>query len=136
MFGEIPASSLRLTEPSRWATGTNLGWWHCILADCNRAFPAQREFPHDHLVSDATRLASGWHVQRPPHARQAIEAFTLNASGGTSAHERYELADLLDLRKPEEEVDIEGLSAEAVWLWIVGSHAQAQQAGRDPGRAD
>ena len=55
-----------------------------------------------------------------------LEAVTMDGTGSSVAHHRYPLADLLDLLAPEAEVDIEGLSAEAGWLWVVGSHARTR----------
>lgn len=77
-----------------------------------------------HNLSAGTRVGNTLFVAGDEMA--VLETLTLDAAGGFSAHERYELADLLDLRKPGEEVDIEGLSAESGWLWIVGSHARAR----------
>jgi hypothetical protein len=77
-----------------------------------------------HNLSAGTRVGDTLFVAGDEMA--VLEALTLHASGRSAAHERYALADLLDLRRPGEEVDIEGLSAEAGWLWIVGSHARAR----------
>lgn len=42
-------------------------------------------------------------------------------------HRRFALAELLPLRWPQEEADIEGLAVAGDWLWIVGSHARARR---------
>lgn len=42
-------------------------------------------------------------------------------------HRRFALADLLPLRWPDKEADIEGLAAAGDWLWIVGSHARTRR---------
>lgn len=41
-------------------------------------------------------------------------------------HATFVLKDMLDLEEPDEEADLEGLSAENGWLWAVGSHARTR----------
>lgn len=57
-----------------------------------------------HILSAETRVGDTLFVAGDEMA--VLEALTLDAAGCSSAHVRYALADLLDLRRPREEVDI------------------------------
>ena len=47
-------------------------------------------------------------------------------------HTTFVLKELLDLKEPDEEADLEGLAADGGWLWTVGSHARTR---RNPAKA-
>ncbi|BDA83016.1 hypothetical protein Sa4125_05580 [Aureimonas sp. SA4125] len=77
-----------------------------------------------HNLSAGTRVGRSLFLAGDEMA--VLEVLTLDTAGLSVAHDRYRLADLLDLLEPDAEVDIEGLSAEDGWLWVVGSHARTR----------
>ena len=55
-----------------------------------------------------------------------IDRLTLK-DGAWGSHSTFLLRDLLDLKEPDEEADLEGLAADGDWLWTVGSHARTRR---------
>ena len=80
---------------------------------------------HDALrnMSAGTRIGSTLFVAADEHC--GIDRLCLDGSNWCN-HATFELKDLLDLKEPEEEADLEGLSAENGWLWLTGSHARTR----------
>lgn len=74
-------------------------------------------------ISAGMRLGSTLFVAADEHC--GIDRVCLNKDSWCD-HATFELKDLLDLRAPEEEADLEGLSHEDGWLWTVGSHARTR----------
>lgn len=77
-----------------------------------------------HNLSAGTRVGNSLFIAGDEMA--TIEHLVPDADGRWSCRTRYPLVDLLDLIDPEAEVDIEGLSADDGWLWVVGSHARTR----------
>lgn len=78
-----------------------------------------------HNLSAGTRVGNSLFIAGDEMA--TIEHLAPDADGRWSRRGRYPLANLLDLRDPDEEADIEGLSADDGWLWVVGSHARTRR---------
>ena len=54
----------------------------------------------------------------------SIDRMTRDANGNFGDHARFDLKDLLELPAPaKEEIDIEGLDVEGVYVWAIGSHS-------------
>lgn len=85
-------------------------------------FPAADDALHD--LSAATRIDDTLFLASDEGC--ALDRLTPEGDD-RAAHRRFALADLLPLRWPEEEGDIEGLAVAGDWLWIVGSHARARR---------
>jgi hypothetical protein len=77
-----------------------------------------RNFSAGSRVGDALFLAAD--------EQAVIDRLTPVGRHAWGKHERYPLADLLDLADPDEEADLEGLAADDDWLWVVGSHARTR----------
>ncbi|KLE33668.1 hypothetical protein AAW01_04125 [Aurantiacibacter gangjinensis] len=65
----------------------------------------------------------------------AVERLTLDDDGALTGHRTFKLLDFVDLRDPEEEMDIEGLAYNEGWLWVTGSHSRTRPDPRDDGKA-
>lgn len=75
-------------------------------------------------LSGGTRIDDTLFVAADEFA--GIERFTL-AADNCSKHVTYDLHDLLPLRDPGGEADLEGLAPDQGWLWVVGSHARTRR---------
>ena len=64
-----------------------------------------------------------------------VERLTLGKHGWLTDHTKFELRDFVELRDPEEEMDIEGLAYCDGWLWVTGSHSRTRHDPRDDGHA-
>ena len=62
-----------------------------------------------------------------------VERLTPGKYGWFENHTRYALKDFIDLKDPEEEIDIEGLAIHDDWLWVTGSHSRTRHDPRDDG---
>ena len=62
-----------------------------------------------------------------------IERLTPGQYGWWENHQRFLLKDYVDLRDPEDEMDIEGLAECDGWLWVTGSHSRTRHDPRDDG---
>lgn len=81
---------------------------------------------HDRLtnISAGTRIDDTLFVA----ADEACCIDRLTFRGGKwGQHTTFLLRDLLDLKEPDEEADLEGLAADGGWLWTVGSHARTRR---------
>lgn len=74
--------------------------------------------------SAGTRIGESLFLAADEHA--AIDRLTRLADGGWGGHEQYKLDDLLTLAEADQEADIEGLSEDGGWLWVLGSHARTR----------
>ena len=74
--------------------------------------------------SAGTRIGNSLFLSSDEHAE--IDLLSLQPEGGWSGHIQYRLGDLLPLGDAEQEADLEGLSADNGWLWVVGSHARTR----------
>ena len=63
----------------------------------------------------------------------SIERLVPGRHGWFTQHTTYPLGDFLDLKDPDEEVDIEGLAVDGKWLWVTGSHSRTRHDPRDDG---
>ncbi|MDF0544163.1 DUF3616 domain-containing protein [Sphingobium sp. H39-3-25] len=79
---------------------------------------ALRNFSAGTRVGDSLFLGSDEHAD--------IDLLSLQTGGGWSGHIQYRLRDLLPLGEAEQEADLEGLSVDNGWLWVVGSHARTR----------
>ena len=62
-----------------------------------------------------------------------VERLTPGKYGWLENHTRFPLKDFVELRDPEEEMDIEGLGVSDGWLWVTGSHSRTRHDPRDNG---
>lgn len=74
--------------------------------------------------SAGTRVGVSLFLAADEHA--TIDRLTHLPDGGWGSHEQYKLRDLLPLAEPDQEADIEGLSEDGGWLWVLGSHARTR----------
>ena len=74
--------------------------------------------------SAGTRVGDSLFLGADEHAD--IDRLGRSATGDWSEHAQFNLGDLLPLADPGQEVDLEGLSADDGWLWVLGSHARAR----------
>lgn len=74
--------------------------------------------------SAGTRVGESLFLGSDEHAD--IDLLSLQPEGEWSGHIQYRLANLLPLGEAEQEADLEGLSADGDWLWVVGSHARTR----------
>ncbi|NML13299.1 DUF3616 domain-containing protein [Sphingobium sp. AR-3-1] len=74
--------------------------------------------------SAGTRVGNSLFLGADEHAD--IDRLSRSATGDWSEHAQFSLGDLLPLADPDQEVDLEGLSADDGWLWVLGSHARAR----------
>ena len=81
---------------------------------------------HDSLsnISAGTRIGDSLFVAADEAC--CIDRLTLK-DGVWGNHATFLLKDLLDLKEPDEEADLEGLAADGGWLWTVGSHARTRR---------
>ena len=56
----------------------------------------------------------------------SVERLTLGKHGWLTDHTRFHLKDFVELKDPDEEMDIEGLAFCDDWLWITGSHSRTR----------
>lgn len=77
-----------------------------------------------HNFSAGTRIGESLFLAADEHA--AIDRLTQLPDGGWGSHEQYKLRDLLPLAEADQEADIEGLSEDGGWLWVLGSHARTR----------
>lgn len=75
-------------------------------------------------ISAGTRIGSTLFVAADEHC--GVDRLTLDGSDW-AGHATFELSDLLPLKTPEAEADLEGLAADEGWLWAVGSHARTRR---------
>lgn len=74
--------------------------------------------------SAGTRIGKSLFLGSDEHAE--IDLLSLQPQGEWSGHLQFRLGDLLPLDSAEQEADLEGLSADNGWLWVVGSHARTR----------
>lgn len=74
-------------------------------------------------ISAGTRIGDTLFVAADEHC--GIDRLCLSGDAWCD-HATFALKDMLDLEEPEEEADLEGLSAEDGWLWTIGSHARTR----------
>ena len=65
----------------------------------------------------------------------SVERLSLGEHGWLTDHKTFKLLDFIELRDPEEEMDIEGLAYCDGWLWVTGSHSRTRHDPRDDGKA-
>ncbi|RJY08299.1 DUF3616 domain-containing protein [Aurantiacibacter aquimixticola] len=90
----------------------------------------------DHPIHDLSACAKvGIALFVAGDEAHAVERLTIGKHGWLTDHRSFKLKDFLDLRDPEEEVDIEGLAYIDEWLWVTGSHSRTRHDPRDDGKA-
>ncbi|ANU08301.1 DUF3616 domain-containing protein [Paraurantiacibacter namhicola] len=62
-----------------------------------------------------------------------VERLTPAQHGWLGDHKAFHLHDFVELRDPEEEMDIEGMAISDNWLWVTGSHSRTRPDPRDDG---
>ena len=62
-----------------------------------------------------------------------IERLVPARHGWLGEHESFALKDFVDLRDPDEEMDIEGIAVSDGWLWVTGSHSRTRPDPREDG---
>lgn len=72
--------------------------------------------------STGTRVGESLFLAADEHA--AIDRITQLPDGKWGGHQQYKLRDLLPMAEADQEADIEGLSEDSGWLWVLGSHAR------------
>jgi hypothetical protein len=75
-------------------------------------------------ISAAARIDDSLFIAADEHG--GVDRLTHQGHGEWAQHQRFELADLLPLADPEEEIDLEGLAVADGWLWAIGSHARTR----------
>lgn len=58
--------------------------------------------------------------------RAGVDRLTRSGEEVWGDHRCFQLSDFLDLDRPQDEADLEGLAVDDAWLWIVGSHARTR----------
>lgn len=79
-----------------------------------------------HNFSACTRVGGSLFLAADDDA--TIDRLTQLPDGAWGGHEQYKLRDLLPLAEPDQEADIERLSQDGGWLWVLGSHARTELA--------
>ena len=123
----------KILEPQAFTTSDDLPTPREPVGHMKLAFMGDID-EDDHPILDLSACAfAGDTLFVAGDEAHGVERLVPAQYGWMGDHARYPLLDFIDLKDPEEEMDIEGLAVCDGWLWVTGSHSRTRPDPRDDG---